>query len=32
MLFDPVRHEALQTIAWDEARVREAIALSLIHI
>ena len=26
MLFDPQRHEALQPIAWDEARVREAIA------
>ena len=26
MLFDPARHEALQTIAWNEDRVREAIA------
>jgi hypothetical protein len=26
MLFDPSRHEALQTIAWNEDRVREAIA------
>ena len=26
MLFDPARHEALAPIAWDEARVRAAIA------
>ena len=26
MLFDPARHEALQTIVWNEDRVREAIA------
>lgn len=26
MLFDPARHEALQTIAWNEERAREAIA------
>lgn len=26
MLFDPDRHEPLQPIAWDEARVRETIA------
>lgn len=26
MLFDPARHEALQNIAWNEDRVREAIA------
>jgi Lanthionine synthetase C-like protein len=25
MLYDPTRHEALRPIAWDEARVREAI-------
>ena len=25
MLHDPARHEALQPIAWDEARVRAAI-------
>ncbi|WP_181969852.1 LanC-like protein [Paraburkholderia sp. DHOC27] len=26
MLFDPARHEPLQTLAWDEARVRRTIA------
>ncbi|MEO8302580.1 MAG: LanC-like protein [Betaproteobacteria bacterium] len=26
MLFDPARHEALSTIAWDEKRVRATIA------